>query len=384
MIFVKKLGTWFYLLNKRLYKKVSFLVILFLIPVLVFALGIAAQEDSGFIRIALAQEDSDDPFATQLIDDLSSDSRLIYFVVHDSPESAISSVKHGKADGAWIFQANLQEKMLAFSASKSEKDAFVRVVEREETVPLRISHEKLSGFLYSYCSESLYLHFIETEVPQLNGLSDDELLEYYDAFFVNDNLFEFSYLDASESTKDAQTTSYLLTPIRGMLAILVLLCGLATSMYYLQDEQRGTFAWIPQHRKPFLELACQMISLLNVGIVMLLSLKLIRVTTFLGREFLMLVLFLIACALFCMIVRQLCKKLQIISTLIPLLTVTTIAVCPVFFDFKSLRVLQLLFPPTYYVNAVHNKKYLVYLICYILIASLIYTFLQCRRRSVVK
>lgn len=376
---MRKLGMWFLLLTKRLYKKITFILILLLIPTLIFALGIAAQEDSGLIRVALAQEDASDALATEIIHDLASDSRLIYYVKCDTPEAAVSLVKHGKVDSAWIFQENLQEKIDTFARTKSEKDAFVRVVEREETVPLRISHEKLAGTLYRYCSESLYLQFTREEVPQLDSLSDEVMLSYYDGFFVNDNLFEFSYLDSSESTKDALNTGYLLTPIRGLLAIMVMLCGLATSMYFMQDDQRGSFAWIPQHKKSFVEFGYQMISILNVAIVMLLSLRLIGLTTSFLREVLMLLLFSVSCALFCMVLRQICGKIKVLGTLTPLLTVSMIAICPVFFDFKSTRGLQLLFPPTYYINAVHNKKFLLYMVIYCLCTGLIYKLLQMKK-----
>jgi hypothetical protein len=47
---------WTMLLWKRLYKKVSFWVLLLMIPALVLAYGLTAREESGLLTVALASE----------------------------------------------------------------------------------------------------------------------------------------------------------------------------------------------------------------------------------------------------------------------------------------------------------------------------------------
>ena len=48
----------------------------------------------------------------------------------------------------------------------------------------------------------------------------------------------------------------------------------------------------------------------------------------------------------------------------PVLVVVMLVVCPVFFDLGVLRQVQDLFPPTYFVNAAYNGRYLLYLPVY--------------------
>mgnify|MGYP000210132974 CR=1 FL=1 len=50
---IKNGFTWYLLLTKRLLKKPSFWAVLLLVPVMVFGLGLAAQEESHILRIAV-------------------------------------------------------------------------------------------------------------------------------------------------------------------------------------------------------------------------------------------------------------------------------------------------------------------------------------------
>ena len=57
---MKNIGKWFLLLNKRLYKKATFLLILILIPLLVIGYGAVARDESGLFTVALACKGEDD------------------------------------------------------------------------------------------------------------------------------------------------------------------------------------------------------------------------------------------------------------------------------------------------------------------------------------
>ena len=360
---LKKALIWCALLTKRLYKKPTFVAILILIPLLALGYGLVADEDSGMVTIALAREDNDDTMAAQIVDNILNSSRLIRFISCESPEDAESLVRTGQADGAWIFEENIQEQVFQFIASRSRRHAFVRVVEREQTVPLLLAREKLSGEVFECCSRALYLSYIRENVPELAAKSDEQLLSYYDEVAVDGVLFEFSYIDAEKDPGQAQG-GYLVTPVRGMLAVVVVLCGMATAMYYVQDTASGTFAGLAQEKRCFAEWGCQMISAVNVSIAVLISLTFIGSTVGVGRELLIFLLYCLCTALFCMVLRRLAGSLRGLGMLLPLLTVVMLVVCPVFFDLGMLRRVQYLFPPTYYINAAYNDKFLLYMPLY--------------------
>ncbi len=367
---MKRLCKWFLLLNKRLYKKLSFILILLLIPALVFGFSNVAKEDSGVLTIALAQV-GDDAMATGVIEDLMEERSLVRFLNCISPQEAKDMVAQGDADAAWIFPEDMESRVYRFVANPSRFNAFIQVVERDSTVPVILAREKLSGAMYANCSRAMFLSYIRNNVPELKDKTDAQLQTHYDAISVDGDFFRFSLMESPEASQEAREANYLLTPVRGLLAVVTVLSGLATAMYYIHDDRAGTFSWVPQRKKGAVEFTCQMICVLNVSAVTLIALCLSGLAASLGREVLALLLYAICTALFCMTVRRLCGKLAVLGTVLPLLIVVMLVVCPVFFDLGMLRSLQYIFPPTYYINAQYSDRYLLLMAVYGLVLWLI-------------
>ncbi len=369
---MKYIGKWLLLLNKRLYKKLTFLLILALIPALVLGYGLAAQEESGVLTIALAQEGSDD-FADAVMQDLKENSNLIRFVFCDSAKDAKKMVSDSKADAAWIFAEDLQQKVYAFVQNPARKNAFVKVIENEATIVLKLAREKLSGTVFGHCSPTFYLAYVRNHVPALDGMTDEALLQYYDNFAKDVHLFEFADLEGVQGEAEVESANYLLTPVRGMLGVVIVLGALAAAMYFIRDEQAGTFALVRQKRKAGMEFACQMIAVLNIGVAVLLAMVMAGLAENLIRELVILVLYAVSTALFGMTVRRLCGSLSAVGTALPLLTVVMLVVCPVFFDLGALRAVQYLLPPTYYINAATSDRFLLLMCLYASVLLCVYT-----------
>ena len=185
---MKRLFRWFWLLNKRLYKKPAFVIILCIIPLCILAFSIAARGDSGFLHIGIAQTDPTDEASSNVIDKLLSEKSMIRYTVFDTPENATEAVINGKTDAAWILPDGLEKKMNDFADSFSN-DKFVTVIERETNILLRLSHEKLSGALFEYTAKAYYLLYAREKLEELDFLSDEELLDYYNSVAISDNLF---------------------------------------------------------------------------------------------------------------------------------------------------------------------------------------------------
>jgi len=98
--------------NKRLLKKPSFILILCLIPLFVLSLVFFTKEESGILTITLCAEDNNDPLANEIISSLMSNDGVLIFVKSESVDEAYESVRLGKSDAAWIFEKDLQSKIL--------------------------------------------------------------------------------------------------------------------------------------------------------------------------------------------------------------------------------------------------------------------------------
>ena len=366
---MKRLLKWVWLLNKRLLKRPVFPILLLLIPVLVLGYGSIAGESGGMITVALAQA-GEDALASRVISDLTENTQLINFLPCESSAEAEETVRLGKADSAWIFPEELAEKAAAFVNDPDSDNAFVRVVVREDSVALMLAREKLSGKLYELCSRTVYLNFLRENIPEMRDASDDELLTLYDNTGITTELFVFESADGT--AVDIGKTNFLMTPLRGLLGVIIVLCALAASMYYIRDTKHGTFSWVALHLRPFAELGCQMVALVNLGIVALLSLVLVGQSGTVLREIAAILLYSLSCAAFAMMLRRLCGSMRALGTALPLLAVVMLLICPVFFDLGTLKELQYLLPPTYYINAVTSDRYLLLMPVYTLACAAVY------------
>ena len=362
---MKRILIWLWLLTKRLYKKPTFLVLLALIPALVLGYSTVARQDSGIVTIALAAYDNNDPMANAIMDDLMQ-SKLLYFRRCDTPEEANSLLNTGKADAAWIFAEDLEAKLCKFITA-TFKQSVVEIIERQSTIPMKLTREKLSGTVFAHLSPNIYLNYIRTKIPQLKNITNEQLLEYYENVKVEGRLFEFFTLDGEPAGDMLESDSYLTSPIRGMLAVVVTLCGLAGAMYAKQDEKRGTFSWMPERKRPLTELAGLLVCVVNASVAVVIALVFMGVTVGFIRELLALVLFVVAVCAFCMLISRLCGSLQMLGMWTPVLLVVMLIVCPVFFDLGNLFWLQLMFPVTYYVNGIYTNQYLLLTLIYTMV-----------------
>lgn len=354
---------WGVLLWKRLYKKATFLLLLVLIPVLVFGYGQTAQEESGLVTVALASRPAQVETLTRQVWDKLQESHVVRYIECADAEEARQLVLEGQADVAWIFEENIEEKIYDFVAKRSRKQAFLTILEPENRVALKLARELLSGVMFPHCSEAVYLRYIRENAPELAELSDETLLAYYRGVEFSDDLFVFSDIDGNLQAPEEEP-NYLLAPVRGMLAVVAALAGLATAMFYIRDEENGTFSLIPLARRGFVEFGCQLISLLNVVAVALLSLALARQTADPFREVAVALLYSLCVAGFSMLLRRLTGGIRGLGMVTPLVVVVMLVVCPVFFDLGALRPLQYLLPPTYFVNGAYSSRFLALMAVY--------------------
>ncbi len=368
------------LFNKRLLKKISFLIILCCIPLLVLGVNLMAKQESGILRVILCQEDADD-LSEEIVADILQMESALSFVEAETVEEAIRLVQSDKADAAWIFPEDFTEVMETYFQQGIWDDPLIRIVEKEDNVMLHLSREVLFSRLYSSINYMVYEDFVRTKV--LDGIevvSEEELWEIYQKTNMEENMFEFSYLDGETADMG---TSYMLYPVRGLLALVIVLCGLALGLYFMQDEQNGIFIWMPLNRSVLGSWLYQMPGLADVGVVVLAALFLSGVTVSFLTEILLMFVYLWMVAGFSDLVRRLCGKPVRLGAMIPLLMLVMLAVTPIFMGALNMKWLQLLLPPYYYINALHNNAYRVGMLVYVVVifaVNFLILKLQARKR----
>lgn len=373
---MKKRLVWFALLNKRLFKRVSFWLILAAVPALVLALSLLSGQESGVTTVAVYAEDASDPAAGDVLRRLEAQKSVVRFLSCDSEREAKRLVQTCRADTAWILPADLSERIDQRGGGESTR--LVTVYAREGDDILRsLTREKLFAALYPTLAYNVYTHYVLDTLRPDPAPSAQELERYYHSIERHDRLIELNFLDGSEGTD----TGYLVMPARGLLALLVMMAALASALYYLHDEASDSFVWVPRRRRRLLPYLCHLIPALDTAVVVVAALLLSGLGVAWYHELALMALYVLACVAFSELMRQLAHSTARLGVAIPILMLAMLALSPIFFDLRRYRVLQLLCPPFYYLNGAHNPMYLAFLAAYALAAfALSYALGRLRER----
>ena len=365
---MRRIVVWYLLLNKRLFKKWSFILILCMVPLLVAGMRLAAQQESGIVTIALCMRNPEDELSARVVEQLQGDDDVLRYVMCETEEDARGRVKSFQADAAWIFPENLLDG-LQTSAAHKLVEPVVTVVEREDSVPLIFSREILSSALYPFFSYVVYEDFVRDDLEL--EVEESKLQTAYEQMLVEGSLFRIEYFDGAAS----EESHYLLAPLRGILALWLVLCGFAASMYFIQDDKRGTFSWMPVKHRLWMAFGFHAVLLSDAAVVLLLACKLAGVFTVWHQEIANIALFVGCTVVFCNLVRLLCGSLERLGSCIPVLLIGMTVVCPVFINVNQFQPLQYLLPPFYYIKATHSTYHFYLMAAYICVGVGLCAFL---------
>lgn len=375
----KKVFLWFVLLNKRLLKKISFLLILCSIPLLVIAVNLMSKQGGGVVNVTICAEDSEDVLAQEVIDSLLRDEDIIHYQEVEDVDEAVKLVQSGKADAAWIFPDGFGEAIEEFIEREYLSEGIIRVVEKEDNVILHLSRELLFGKLYESLSYMVYEHYVTEELLKEETVSAEQLRDSFNQTAQDESIFLFSYLDGEEADVNL---SYMLYPVRGLLALVIVLCGLAMGVYFLQDEESGIFTRLTLNRTLWGSWLYLLPGLLDVGLAVLLGLTFSGVFISIPTELGLMGLYLLMVVGFSDVIRRLAGKPVRLGALIPLLSLVMLAVCPIFLGAPDMKWIQLLLPPFYYLNALHNVAYQWGMGIYVIVIGFVdYVLLKIQQRK---
>ena len=374
-----KLLKWFYCLSKRLYKKWMFIILICLIPLSVAALKITSASDKGFVKIAVINYSSG---AGKVIESsLLENTGIINFVSYSDESAARDDLKQNRLDAVWIIPSDIENRIAAFVGAPDRDNYIVYIIEAEDSVKNRLATEKLSGAVFPVISRRFFLKCVREDTDfDLSALSDQEIYEYYDAFFKDADLFKFAFPDENITAKSAER-NYMTSPARGLLSAVTLLSGLAAALLYISDKKKGVFSFKSSSGLVFISFAFVLTAIINIGFFAFLTTFILGVNTSLLRETAIFLIFAVNSALFCTLLLNIIKSETLLSPVAVLLSVLDILICPIFFDFTVQKRAQFIFPNTYYINSVHSNAYFKYSLIYTAVLSLLLFLIYLKRRK---
>ena len=369
----------FFLLQKRLFKKYSFLVMLCLAPLLAVGVNGFAKEQSGIATIALCVPE-EDPVAGEVADRLLAGENVFRYISCVEEAEARALVETGEADAAWIFSGDM-EKELQKLAEKRRIRPLVTVVERQDSVSLTLGREILSGAIYPAFSYAVYESYVRKDL-ELEEISEERLRQTYESVAVEGSLFQMVYPDGTPGEDEDFT--YVQAPLRGILAIWFTFAGFSATLVFMQDESRGVYGRVPVAKRLFTSYNACAVFLVDAGVVLLLSCRLAGVFTDWGRELASCAVFACCVLAFVNLLRLLCRTPQRLGMLLLPLGAVMLALCPVFLNLQYFRAGKMLLPPWYYLQSIHNIRYLYSMTVYtvlLVLSSVLVQWVQNRTAS---
>lgn len=363
---MKRILLWQYMLNKRLLHKKSFIILMCMIPLLVCGMQIVSEEESGVLTILLCAESAEDELAKQVIADLTEADSVVRYLVCDEKE-ALESVQKGEADCAWVFRDDFRRRLDEYATESLKQEAPIRMIAREDNVALQLARTNLYGVIYPHYAYFLCENFLQDKILKEGQVSEAELRADFERTAVEESLFQVVYVNQNDVVyRDSfqKQDSYLLQPVKGLLLVFITICGLASAIYYLQDAERGIFAWIPMNHRMLFACGYHMVAMFDAAIMVFVSLFFLEKERMMAQEIVLLLLYIIICAVFCNFIMCLCRNKQNLGRCIPLLLIAMLVISPIFIDFGENFTVQYLFPPSYYLRALHDEKMYLYGLLY--------------------
>ncbi len=352
----------FYMLFKQYIRKPESMLLLLSLPVLTILFSHVAKTQEQPIQAvcyipSVTQEELDDAADTDtalqaatalasLAHKLSMYDGLYTFRLCTSEQEVYDAVAANRAECGYIFSETLYEELLSGNLK-----GLITTVASPSTTMLPVINETV----YSLVFEDLALLSLEQYLAEDSAVSAEydilydnaQIEELYQKYLLGDSTFHFEY-DGSPKDYRLTTTTVLLSPIRGLLSVLILLSALTGAISYYRLAENPVFdTWK-------IRAACIIIPVLCTIPVMLLCIHFADLGAGLGKEICLLILYAAVCVIATFLLTLLIKKRVIFTSLLPLYILACLVFTPVFIDISvflpALRPLSYLFLPYYYLG----------------------------------
>lgn len=371
---IREMFVKLWLLQKRLLKRKSFLLLLCLAPLFAAGVGRLSEESAGIAAIAVYLP-GEDAAAEEIADRLFDGESVLRYLPCKDGEEARACVESGEADAAWIFEEDLEERLKELAGRRRVRPV-VTVLERSDSVPLILGREILTAAIYPAFSYAVYEGYVREELG-METITEEELRSAYERVAVEGSLFQMVYPDRTSA--EAEDYGYVQAPLRGILAIWLTFCGLASALWFMRDEEKGVYERMPVAKRLAASYMTCAVVLADASVVLLFAVKLAGVFTEWKKEVVSCVVFAACVTAFANLLRLLCRTPQRLGLVLLPLGVVMLALCPVFLNLQHFRAGKMLLPPWYYLQSIHNVRYLYLMAVYTLILLLAGGLLQRRR-----
>ena len=352
---MKRMGMWILLMTKRLMKKPSFIIILVLLPVILVMYRFIITEDDGTIRACVYVPEGSEAFTEKLADNLADAEFSARFYLVDSEDDLYSDVIAGRAEVGYILPKDLKERFLT-----KNWDSAVRMVVSDTSQMAPFVNEFVTVVIYTDMMEEYIADYLvnrsglELSDEEIRPIIRENLLKQADSGSLFDIAYRDYYKNEEVSREEVMAENYLMKPIRGTVALFVLLAGLAGLVFWFQDNAEGRFKVMSHEKRPVINYGSLLLPTALSAIVGMVCILIAGLCGNIFFELLTMLLYVIFVTGVCEIIRVIVPSVNAVCAAIPILAIASYLCCPILIDLKKVlpvvSYLRKILPPDYYLE----------------------------------
>lgn len=351
---MKKIFTWYILFSKRQLKRASMIFILAFMLIMTIALKLMSTDITAGAKVGfyISKSSQDYEKMSRIIDGLLCHDGMIKFIEYDSRQTLEDDVVSGTIQGGYVFADDFYERFVECNNRK-----LVELIESPDNsisilsniVVLAVVMESAAGDVL--IEDTISQDFFD-DVPESDLI---KLQDEYAKYASNGSTFSFDYdtlyEDYKGSSKSFDISGYLVTPVRGIVAIFIFITALTGGVSWFNDKNSFTYANIPLNKRHALKLLVISVPVVMASVAGYLSLVIAGVSDNPLHELYVVFVYSILCIVFTCILTAVTRE-SLFCALIPVFILGSIICCPIFFNLANLipamKILQKLFMPSYF------------------------------------
>ncbi len=338
---------------KRLLNKVSFILILCLLPVLSLGLKYLLKDAAITIRVGLYNEDNGSS-ADYIIHRLSKNPEGITFREFSSKDEMLDSVRTRKYECGFVFSEDFSERL-----SEGDTTETIQLFVSPGTAAGSIAAEYVYSEIFTLYAFEEFMEFIGTRTylsfspNELSSLRE-RLQPVYSEYLNSDKTFSFEYKTPAGIIKDTSIMlpDYILGSASGIAALFIMLGSFAGTVHLYRDSRKGIFYALPARTRTLCKLADIFSGAFLTALSGLLTITICNGLETLPGTLIHLPVYTVICTIYCYLLYKLLPDVRIFSAVMPILIMGSIIFCPIFIDFSvvlpAVKYLKWGFLPTYF------------------------------------
>lgn len=341
---------------KRLIKNPLFVLTLLLIPAVVVGIRFSAGSGTSIMQVAVyVPQGNPDRIEQRLASQLTNSSqKAVTFYTTISEEELRLDVEEGRAACGYILPGDLDSSLDDFPIFW--KSALVAVRQKDE-LRTKIIDELVFSSIYDTMSYDILDEFIHKKTGKNFS---PELKKNFEKYQKSQIFIEYQYADGSANHILQKDQNHLVLPLRGITSVLLLLAGMTGTLFWYHDKDNRLFARLRKKERYCISLIYVIVPVLLAGICGLTAIFFTGISSAPANEIPMMFLYLLDIIVFCDFLRVLLPRKEWVLAAIPVFTVGSLIVTPVFTDlsqrFPSFTYARLFTPVGWYLKSIHSTS----------------------------